>query len=95
MAVQTYLVGVFFCIGLISGLIINSMMIGFNSVVHLNTQYVRDSANDTRTTHVIIGNTSGGERLIHRPPVSHEEIDRLPGLDHVVEFNDHEHHKGK
>ena len=94
MAIQIYLLGIAFCIGLISGLIINYMMIGFNSAVHLNTQYVRDSANDTRTTHVIIGNTSGGERLIHRPPVSHEEIDRLPALNHVIEFDVHEHHKG-
>ncbi len=120
--VQSYLVGVFFCVGLAVGVIVTIMLSTSSSVMYANVGLARSlpSANPpwiasdsnhsvqdrppegqavTDTPAGVHNNTvmspDGKVVVVHRPPLSHEEVDSIPGPAKPLIFSDGHFHKGK
>lgn len=101
MAVQTYHVGVFFLVGIVSGIVVTYAVTSFMQPVTFNpvgtmlprSDFPEGSVTDTPPRNFAQSNSSAVD--YYRPPMSHEEIDRMPVPEKVMEFKDDIHHKGE
>lgn len=96
--VQSHFVGVFFCVGLVSGILMTLIMSPLGQVrVPLDTRARVPDGTWVSTSRNLSDSPPKARdiiRVVDQAPMSHEEVDMIPGPDKPVVFSDGHMHKG-
>ena len=96
MAVQSYLVGVFFLVGIVAGVVVSYIVSSFTG----NSVFIASSAIQLKEAREASPGVTDSplhqdpHSRFFRGPLSHEEINQAPVPDRVQEFKDELYHKG-